>query len=355
MKIINKESAGFSFFDRFLPDNQYYIIPLNDASDLNLTTEALDAINDGAKLLLSNVTEGFHTIIDPIYKFAINNSIETSNIWLVTGAADLQQHANLLAEYYNINPIKVVWYPIFFEGLIGRQANTLPMGPRSFPLKTYLSFNRRWRLHRPALVGLLHATNLLLKGYVSFDSIENQNWNIAWQQLMRSFHYHRCEEAFNLLVNNESEIKNLGSMFLDHSDLTVNYNYLEPSTYRYYDTSLISLVTETNFYTHPDYEGTRFLTEKTFKPIAHRQPFIMVSVPNTLKMLREMGYQTYGPFIDESYDAETNDNKRLLMITQEVKRLASLTTSQVEEFINNTQPIADKNFRKLLQRSILST
>ena len=45
-----------------------------------------------------------------------------------------------------------------------------------------------------------------------------------------------------------------------------------------------------------------FITEKILKPIINLHPFILVENHCTLKKMREYGFKTFTPFIDESYD-----------------------------------------------------
>jgi hypothetical protein len=50
-----------------------------------------------------------------------------------------------------------------------------------------------------------------------------------------------------------------------------------------------------------------FVSEKSFKPLAHRHPFMIYGTPGTLKHLRELGFQTFDHVIDETYDSEPNE------------------------------------------------
>lgn len=45
-----------------------------------------------------------------------------------------------------------------------------------------------------------------------------------------------------------------------------------------------------------------FITEKTYKPIAHQHPFMSMGMKGTLAHLRLMGFETYEHIFDESYD-----------------------------------------------------
>jgi hypothetical protein len=61
--------------------------------------------------------------------------------------------------------------------------------------------------------------------------------------------------------------------------------------------SLIYVATETV------YTGDRLhLTEKTFKAIALEMPFVLIAPHHSLEYLRSYGFQTFEPYIDESYD-----------------------------------------------------
>jgi hypothetical protein len=63
-----------------------------------------------------------------------------------------------------------------------------------------------------------------------------------------------------------------------------------------------------------------FITEKTYKPIAHQHPFMVYGQSHTLAQLRALGFETYGNLFDESYDHVTNadinkpDNKLDIII-----------------------------------------
>ena len=67
-----------------------------------------------------------------------------------------------------------------------------------------------------------------------------------------------------------------------------------------YQDSYFSYVMET--FIDVDKSGGQFITEKTFKPILHCQPFICLAEHNHLKHLRELGYHTFDNIFDESYD-----------------------------------------------------
>jgi hypothetical protein len=89
----------------------------------------------------------------------------------------------------------------------------------------------------------------------------------------------------------------------------------------HYTQSYCHIVTETHF--DADGSGGSFLTEKTFKPIKHGQPFVIVGPAGSLQALRELGYRTFDHVIDNSYDLEHNNTQRWLKIKKVLQQIQS--------------------------------
>lgn len=69
-----------------------------------------------------------------------------------------------------------------------------------------------------------------------------------------------------------------------------------------------------------DQSGGVFLTEKTFKPIKHGQPFFIAGAAGSLAELRSMGYRTFDHVLDNSYDLETNATDRWRALLASIQR-----------------------------------
>lgn len=85
--------------------------------------------------------------------------------------------------------------------------------------------------------------------------------------------------------------------------------------------SYIQVVNESLFH-HDSHH--MFINEKTLKPIACLQPFIINGMPGSLAHLHELGFKTFSEWWDESYDTETDQIKRSDMIIDIVTDLAKL-------------------------------
>jgi hypothetical protein len=152
------------------------------------------------------------------------------------------------------------------------------------------------------------------------------------------------------LLNTYQGVKNLPPLFLDTDQLHINRAESTVDTNRYYEDTYFSVISETTYFTREWYHSARFLSEKAFKAIAMKHPFILVSVPDSLEIYKIMGYKTFSPLIDESYDTETNDSKRMLMILSEIERLCNLTADELTNFIMAAREICQYNYDVLMSK-----
>jgi hypothetical protein len=110
---------------------------------------------------------------------------------------------------------------------------------------------------------------------------------------------------------------------------------------------LIFIVTETEFRYK---ENFLFLTEKVYKPIGARMPFIIFGQPGICKYLRTLGYMTFGDIWDESYDDEPDVIKRTLKIKNLINTLCNYSINEFNDILYKCQPIVDYNFQHMQSR-----
>jgi hypothetical protein len=87
----------------------------------------------------------------------------------------------------------------------------------------------------------------------------------------------------------------------------------------HYTQSYCHIVLETHY--DADQSGGAFLTEKTFKPIKHGQPFVIVGPAGSLAALRKLGYRTFDHAIDNSYDLETDNTQRWIKLRHTIEQI----------------------------------
>lgn len=87
-----------------------------------------------------------------------------------------------------------------------------------------------------------------------------------------------------------------------------------------------------------------FLSEKTYKAFYHRIPFIIIGNPGSLNFLYQQGFKTFSPYIDESYDLESDYQIRKQKIFNEIIRLSNLSISDHLEINHNLKNIINHNY-----------
>ncbi len=307
--------------------------------------------NKQAFLVLDNSLECFLDSADSIYtNLVITKKVPASQIIFMSSAPTMIDYVKTLAKKLNLDEIKVEWFSLFEYQLWDVITHQLPYPIDTLQIKKYnkkfINFNRRWRLHRPLMLILLKDKNLLDKGFVSFGESDDpkDNWNYKWSELLN---YYRNDRQMIEIFERNQDVKNLPMMYLDTTDLVTNRAEQTNSTDRYYLDSYFSIVNETTYHTGLGYNGIPFLSEKIFKCIAMKHPYIIVSAPNSLKYLKQLGYKTFDNIIDESYDLEINDGSRALKIINEVERLVNLSDDQLENFLIESKKICDYNYQVL--------
>ena len=321
-------------------------------------------------LVLCNSHEAFHEVVREIYQHVvIGLCIPENKIILISESADIK--GEILSESSRLQrpPFRSMWSRIFEKSCNDYLEHIMqvpyintprwvdvgsPLMPVTLVDKVYdkkfLNFNRRWRLHRPIFVALLNNKNLLDKGYVSLAPCDDQNdWAKMWPWIMG---HHRFTEIVNILENKKEETFAIPPLYLDTDELMTNQAAISNTSDYLYENTYFSIVSETNFYS---FTPGRFISEKIFKPVLFQHPFLVLSRPQTLELMRDIGYKTFGPWIDERYDEEIDDTTRMLMVVAETERLSNLTSNELTEFLNGVREICKFNFDVLLKKTKFSS
>ena len=322
------------------------------------------AIKEGRiDLFIVNSHEAFHLPVLIIYRYLIDLAIPLQNVYYCSESANISDVVRHYASTLGILPMNAIWTRRFEYDMLQNALNIFKTTPRRAlsPLdnqefkKKFLLFNRRWRLHRPTLVGILKIKNLIEKGHISLGvSDDHENWSNFWNKLK----YHQVstknisDELYEYLYCHKDEISSLTDLYLDTTDLVTNRAVSTVDTDYLYNETYFSVITETNFFTKDYNFSGVFFSEKIFKCIANSHPMIVVAPPGTLYKLKELGYKTFAPLINEQYDNETDDSKRLMMIADEIERLSSLPNAELYDFLRKAKKICDYNYKFLMSRQV---
>ena len=194
---------------------------------------------------------------------------------------------------------------------------------KSSDAKMFLIYNRAWsgtREYRLKFAEQLITSELYQDCITSFsetDGLVNYKDHVFLNSTFELAH----KNLENILPKNTC-----------HSSASADYNRFD------YQNSQIEIVLETLFD-----DSRNHLTEKSLRPIACGQPFILAATPGSLKYLREYGFRTFDGYIDESYDCIQDPGKRLHAITQEMQRINKLSAKSKQQLISGMQSAVDHN------------
>jgi len=194
---------------------------------------------------------------------------------------------------------------------------------KSLSPKTFLIYNRAWtgtREYRLKFTEQLLSANLHHNCITSFAEFDNQ------------LHYRDHVFSNPVFKIERQDLENLLPKNTYDSAASADYNNCD------YQNSLIEVVLETLF------DDTRHhLTEKSLRPIACGQPFILAATPGSLRYLRSYGFRTFDGYIDETYDTIQDPAERLNAIIQEMQRIDQLCPRDKEQLIAGIQEIVEHN------------
>ena len=329
---------------QFSDINSFLVYPI----EILVPEEFLKRVkNRDAYLILDNAYESFFTVIDGVYEYVVKKyNIPPEQIIVSSCNYDLVNYMREYATKTGQPELKVEYFNYYewltynyYMDLRQQWIDTLEI--KEYP-KKFLFLNRRWRAHRTAMLALIFDQGLAGQGNISFKQADdNPDWHSA--VLTASSHY-RDTEIVEVLRRQSDNIKNsfpldVDNLILDtHNDQTMMFSKHMDT---YYKDTYFSIVTETN---SDRFADGRFITEKTFKPIALRHPFLICGADKTLEALRHIGYKTFSGLIDESYDLEPIEAKRFQMVAAEANRLSNLNSSELEHFLTEAKKICWDNY-----------
>ncbi|MBC8428600.1 hypothetical protein H8D04_01815 [bacterium] len=198
--------------------------------------------------------------------------------------------------------------------------------------KHYISFNRLPKDHRVKLIMSLNKHNLLDRGYISFAN-KITDWD--WKEMVTEKERVSFEKKMPLVID-EKDLSN------------TKYSY-EKFDVKYFLDSYFQIVTGNNF---TDFDDQLIFSEKIWKPITNFQPFIYLDDVGALKKLREYGFKTFSPFIDESYDDVLDVKERFNMIEMEINKLCNKSIEEIHKWYWSIEEVLKYNYYHFYEKFI---
>lgn len=214
--------------------------------------------------------------------------------------------------------------------------------------KIFTCLNRRFSLVRAYLSGFFQTSRMLREeSYCSFSHqglFEGPEFGQTTYRKLKDWAGEYAESSpymravLNYYLQHYDRRSDLPC--LDLPELGDDVHDLISSTYNenLYRRSFVSVVSET-----VEHGSFKFFSEKMFRPIFALQPFILVGTRGLLQRLRELGYQTFDRWWDESYDDAENMQERLFKVTQVIHSLLTKNKETLFRMTQEMEPTLEHN------------
>jgi hypothetical protein len=246
------------------------------------------------------------------------------------------EHSEEVTQFADNNSYQLMYY--FFHGFAAldwyRGFYALNYNKQVIQNYTYdyITFNRlvsNDRSYRCYFVSQLSAEMLLEHGQVSFGLATEQ---AGWQEEIADINTKLSARAIEHI-----------KLHLPGTPLIIDSEQVQGSASadipRCANDSFWHVVTETVFY----YDKLH-LTEKIFKPIVMKQPFMLLAAPGNLAYLKSYGFKTFEGIIDESYDSIQDPDQRIEAVVKQLAWYCSLSAEEKQRVIEAIAPIVEYNF-----------
>jgi hypothetical protein len=208
--------------------------------------------------------------------------------------------------------------------------------------KYFLSLSRLNRLYRTMGTFLLWSDPIKDKALISHDKLNITN-PLMWLQT--------CGLGDHSVKDFRKFCKRL-PFIIDRTDFQKNWAIETPYEHLHAQT-LFQIVNETH---QEDWYGTSmFYSEKTFKPVANFQPFVIFGQQHCNKFMQHLGYKSYEQWFDMSFDDESNIALRYKKLLKSVKEACrEIDSMPVEKHIEwkfQNKEILIHNYQTMINNS----
>ncbi len=314
----------------------------------NISPRVIERIKDKTGyILITLLFEGYlnDKFLSAMQSYFNHKQIPLTQIIYVTNCGNGKEVYENYCQRHNIIPeMQIEYLPVFRidKTDINNAVNKYLVegytpGPKE---KTFLCFNRRYSDHRVLFFMMMVKKKLIDKFYISMAGSQpeaNRTFRTNAEYLIYR------HNTYGLTKDDISDCESLLPLVLDNANFN---NYPMETTLnpveKFYKNSLINIVNETYFF-----NNIIHITEKTYKPMAFLQPFILLGAPGSLQHIRNMGFKTFSNFWDESYDTDIDDAVRLNKIINIVEQIANWSEEEKITFSHKVKEILEYNLNQL--------
>lgn len=233
--------------------------------------------------------------------------------------------------------------------------------------KKFICMNWRWAPHRQLIAAYLaNFSDVYLTWYFRADlgTVGVEPWYTL------PYWHEKNPNVFDKIISGFRELNNNSPYQLDLNvgeSISITHNHLKnifPANViyhyktekfgdnkdrvkKFYNDIFCDVVTESRFA-----QPTANYSEKVYRPIFYKKPFIMAGPPHTLHYMRTNGFKTFNDFWDESYDSMEDHESRLFAIFKLLDELNNKSVAELKDIYAKMNHILEHNRNVLLEKCL---
>ena len=317
-----------------------------------LNKELINLINTNVvKLIFDFSAEGTprHSWFITIHRLIKKYKIKSSNVYFISLDMKLGENYDIWSEKFNLPKINIIGLNYLVEF-----ATPWVLKKKKFPIedfkvdkireKKFTCLNGAYRASRIKIVSELFRNGLDKDGYISCignygePPRDSGDYGEVDKDLIK-YYMDSVYPRLPIVIDMEKDME------LIEPYITRSY------VHEMYTNSYFNIVTSTayNWDRESIMDNSVFLTEHIYKPIFGMQPFIVVTNSGYLDFLRELEFETFPEFFDESYDEIENPIERMNTIVKEIKKICSLSLEELHDRYYNIFAKLEHNRNRLIE------
>lgn len=345
-----------------LKDNSVLIIHRAFFSNpLYITVEQLEPLknfSDFHILIYEDFSTPVNDLAERIIRLIQTCQLNSKCVWVQLPYSSELTKLKIKLEEHNIYGVNYVMINTYVRNTITKyDINVIDsIKQEVIPKKKFTVFSRRYDSSRLHFFSGLIANNLIDDFLYSFTHLkpeqlppphEFQTKDSLKEHPLIDHYYSESKEKIHNWINDLPYIIGTFDNLTDPYNLEVLKAFRKGSIH-------VSIETSIGYNSNVATECI-MVTEKTYKALLMEVPFLILSHPNTLMLLKNEGFLTFDSIFDENYDSMEENVDRINSIINTISKINRMSHEDLTKKIQDVQNITKHNYNHLMnifQRSV---
>ena len=276
---------------------------------------------------------------DDINMFIKNNNLTNVKVYTIE-----KDYKDVFKKYKNF---QLIYYDTYLTDYLCRQPNSISSNATNKLKYKFLCTNYRYASHRHLMAAYLITKNSKIS-WAYEGSVENlQNLLIfdladtsKMNDIVQGIDILNKEIPLSLDIN-YNRVKTTGKLS-DQLFLYPTDQELKTLDKTVFKDTFCSVICESEFF-----EITSNVSEKTTNAIYNKKPFVIMGSPNTLRLIKDLGFKTFDAFWSEDYDTFYDSKLRFEKVCDTIDFINGFSLDKCADLLDQMNEILEYNYNRL--------